>query len=158
MIPEEVRGLIGKTGDTVIMDVTRVDIKKIADAIEDHNPLYWDDEYARNTRYGSIIAPPGFFGWPEKWPPKGPNYTKLKEEMMAIIVKAGFARGLDGGCEYEFFMPIRAGDKLAATPKVVDVYERESKTGKMLISVQEVTYLNQNGATVAKRREILIHR
>ena len=44
------------------MEVEKGAIKKYADAVDDHNPLYWDDEYAKNSRYGSIIAPPGFFG------------------------------------------------------------------------------------------------
>jgi len=158
MIPEEVGKLIGKTGDTVIMEVERGAIKRLADAVGDFNPLYWDDEYARHSRYGSIIAPPGFFGWPTKWPEMGPTFSKLREEMLLTISKSGFPRGLDGGIEYEFFAPVRAGDTLAALPKIINVYERESKGGTMLFSVTENTYTNQNGTIVAKARQTMIHR
>jgi len=158
MIPEEVSRLIGRTGDTIIMEVEKGAIKRLADAIGDFNPLYWDDECARNSRYGSIIAPPGFFGWPTKWPEMGPTYSKLREEMQLAISKAGFPRLLDGGVEYDFFEPVRAGDKLAALPRIINMYERESKGTTMLFSVTEITYTNQNGALVAKARQTLIHR
>ncbi len=49
MIPEEVGTLIGRTVETAIMEVEKGAIKKLADALGDSNPLYWDDEYARSA-------------------------------------------------------------------------------------------------------------
>ena len=57
MLPEEITAFIGKSEETVIMEVEKGAIKKFADAVDDPNPLYWDEEYARGSRYGSIIAP-----------------------------------------------------------------------------------------------------
>jgi len=48
MISEEVTNLIGKVGDIMIMEVERGAIKRYADAVDDRNPVYWDEEYARN--------------------------------------------------------------------------------------------------------------
>jgi len=89
MVSEEVAKLIGKVGDIRIMEVEKGAIKRYADAVGDFNPIYWDEEYASNSRYGSIIAPPGFFGWPIRWSESGPTYTKLREELMAAIAQAG---------------------------------------------------------------------
>jgi acyl dehydratase len=61
MLPQEVIQLIGKKDETIIMEVEKGAIKKFADPIGDTNPLYWDEDFARNTEYGRIIAPPGFF-------------------------------------------------------------------------------------------------
>ncbi len=158
MIPEEVNKLIGRTGETIIMEVEKGAIKKMADAIGDSNLLYWDDEYARNSRYGSIIAPPGFFGWPTSWSVMGPTFSKLREEVNTVISKAGFPRILDGSIEYDFFAPVRAGDTLAALPKVINIFDRESKGTTMLFTITETTYTNQNGTLVAKARQTLIHR
>ncbi len=158
MIPEEVGKLIGRTGETMIMEVEKGAIKKLADAVGDPNPLYWNDEYARSSRYGSIVAPPGFFGWPTKWPEMGPTFSRLREELTTTISEAGFPRVLDGGIEYDFFAPVRAGDTLAALPKIINIFDRESKGSTMLFSVTETTYTNQNGALVAKARQTLIHR
>ena len=144
MLPEEVTELIGKVGDIRIMEVERGAIKRYADAVDDRNPLYWDEEYARDSRYGSILAPPGFFGWPTRWTGGMPAHTKLSDEVSAILAQAGYSRGLDGGIEYEFFCPVRAGDILTALPRIIDIYEREGKTGKMVFVVTEITYTNQN--------------
>ena len=158
MLTEEATKIIGKAGDVKIMEVEKGAIKKFADAVDDLNPFYVDEEYAKNSRYGSIIAPPGFFGWPTKWPKSGPTFTELREELIATMAKAGYPRLLDGGIEYDFFLPVRVGDTLSALMRVVSITERETKTGKIAFSVTEMTYTNQNGDLVAKERSTLIHR
>ncbi len=158
MPPEEVTSLVGKSGDTVIMEVEKGAIKRYADAVGDFNPIYWDEDYARNSRYGSIIAMPGFFGWPTRWPESGPNSSKLREELFAALAQAGFKRALDGGIEYEFLSPIRAGDVLTALPRMTSIAERETKKGTLVFSVTETTYTNQSGDLVARVRQTLIHR
>jgi acyl dehydratase len=160
LIPEQVGNLIGKAQAPVIYEVERGAIRKYADAIADRNPLYWDEEHARNSRYGSIIAPPGFAGWPTQWtgampflPPSGIRGTVLE-----TMAKLGYPRVLDGGVEFEFMLPVRAGDILVGSTKVLDIYERESKGSKMMFCVFEITYTNQNSAVAFKMRQTLICR
>ena len=74
------------------------------------------------------------------------------------MAKAGFPRLLDGGIEYEFYLPVRAGDILSAIQKIASITERETKTGKIAFSVTEMTYTKQNGDLVAKERSTLIYR
>jgi acyl dehydratase len=54
-------------------DATRLAIAKFAGGIGDTNPLWTDEEYAKQTRFGAIVAPPSWvlccfsglqFGWP----------------------------------------------------------------------------------------------
>ena len=166
MLPEEVTKLIGQATGARIFEVEKGAIKKFADAVDDPNPLYWDEEYARNSRYGSIIAPPGFFGWPTKWArgstfPLSPESVGSGEAVVdsrAILAEAGYGRTLDGGMEYEFFRPVRAGDTLATSAIVKDIIEREGKAGKLVFLITETTYINQNGDLVAKARQTSIHR
>ncbi len=158
MLSEEITKFIGKVGDITIWEVEKGAIRRFADVIDDQNPLYWDEEYARNSRYGSMIAPPGFFGWPTKWPREGPILSEAAAEVKVVLTRAGYGRNLDGGIEYEFFCPIRAGDVLTALPKITDIYEREGKTGKMVFRILETTYTNQNGDLVAKVRQTSISR
>ncbi|MFC1966389.1 MaoC family dehydratase N-terminal domain-containing protein [Chloroflexota bacterium] len=160
MLPEEVTRLIGKRGSVMILEVEKGAIKKFADAVDDQNPLYWDEEHARNSRHGAIIAPPGFFGWPTRWP-KGstfPLHTGITAEARDAASEAGYSRGLDGGMEYEFFTPVRAGDTLAASSMIKDIVEREGKTGKMVFLFTETTYTNQNGDLVARATHTSINR
>lgn len=158
MLPEQLTKLKGKAADVVIMEVEKGAIKKFADAVGDRNPLYWDEEYARSSRYGSLIAPPGFFGWPIKWTRASLTYTELSQEAGDIAAQAGYGRLLDGAIEYEFFCPVRAGDTLAAMERIVDIIEREGKAGKMVFVIREVTYTNQKGDLAAKARQIGIFR
>ena len=154
MLPEEVTQFIGKSTGVRVFEVEKGAIRRFADAVDDPNPLYWDEEYARNSRYGSIITPPGFFGWPIK---EG-GAMKTLDTFGGPLARAGFPRILDAGIEYEFFIPVRAGDILTAYTRVADITERAGRTGNMLIVTQESTYLNQNGDIVAKARSMLIGR
>lgn len=160
MIPEQVANLIGKAQAPVIYEVERGAIKKYADAIADRNPLYWDEEHARNSRYGSIIAPPGFAGWPTQWTGAMPFLPSggLRGTVLETMAKLGYPRVLDGGVEFEFILPVRADDILVGVTKVIDIYERESKGAKMFLSVFETTFTNQNGAVAFKIQQTLICR
>ncbi len=151
-ITDELRSMIGMATEPVIMEVERGAIRRYADAIGDPNPLFSDVEYARNSRYGEVICPPGFFGWPLK---RG-GMMELLGTIGGALFRAGVPRILDGGVDYEFFLPIRAGDILTSHGKFADFREREGRTGKMLFITMETTYLNQNGDLVAKARSTLI--
>lgn len=153
-IPEEVKAMIGTTTEPIIMEVERGAIRRYADAIDDSNPLFRDVEHAKKSRYGEIICPPGFFGWPLK----GGGLEQMMGTIMPAMMKAGLFRILDGGVDYEFFLPVRAGDILTSYGKLADVREREGRTGKMLLITLESTYLNQNGDKVAVARSTIIAR
>lgn len=166
MLPEEVTKFIGKSVGVFACEVEKGSIKRFADAVDDPNPLYWDEEYAAKSRYGSIIAPPGFFGWLVKLP-RGLTFQRptdisdppeVTENMREALAKAGYGRVLDGGIEYEFFQPVRAGDVLSAKSVIKDITGREGKTGNMAFVITETTYLNQSGETVAKSSATAIYR
>lgn len=153
MVPESLKQYIGKVDPPTIKEVEKGAIRRYAEAVGDPNPLYCDDEYAKKSRYGSIIAPPGFFGWATRPMSASEGLIGLME---ALIV-GGFAGILDGGMAYDFYLPVRAGDTLVASPKVKDVTEKEGKTRMMIVRF-ETTYFNQNGDLVARSYHTLIGR
>jgi hydroxyacyl-ACP dehydratase HTD2-like protein with hotdog domain len=57
---------------------------------------------------------------------------------------------IDGSIEMEFILPIRAGDVLVETTKIINIYEREIKSGKALFVQSEYLYRNQNGDVVLR--------
>ncbi len=158
MLSEKVEKLIGKSGDVVILGMEKGAIRKFADAIGDRNPLYWDDDYASKSSYEGLVAPPGFFGWPVIWTTVNPTFFPLREEVLATLSEEGFDRILDGGIEFDFIRPIKVGDILACLPKVKSFTERDSENGKMILSVVELIYTNQNALLVGRSRQTLIHR
>ncbi len=160
MLPEEVSRIIGQAGTVRVFQVEKGAIKKFADAVDDRNPLYWDEDYAAKSKYGGIIAPPGFFGWPPSWEENltFPIHTDIREVADRALAKLGAPRGLDGGIEYEFFLPVRAGDSLAVLPRIADIIERQGEKSRLYFIITELTYTNQNGDVVAISRHTNIRR
>ena len=159
MLPEEVTKFIGQaTGTTTIHEVEKGAIARYAEAVGDLNPLYLDEEYAKKSKYGSIIAPPGFFGWVVRRPRDTSAPEVIAGARGPNLAAAGYPRVLDGGMEYDFIKPIRAGDTLTSSSIIKDIVEREGRTGKMAFLIREATYTNQDGEVVAKTRGTSIHR
>lgn len=153
-LPEEIAKLIGQTTSTTY-ELEKGAIARFAEAVGDPNPLYWDEEYAGKSHHGSIIAPPGFFGWPVRR--RGEEPSDDLKSLVSNLAEAGYSRILDGGIEWDFFQPVRAGDKLTVTSLVKNIVERSGKTGRVLFLFREITYTNQNGETVAAARQTTIH-
>lgn len=154
LIPDKITSLIGQMSPPAVLKVEPGAITRYADAIDDPNPLYRDVEYARKSRYGEIICPPGFFGWPIKG--GGLEAGALMAKVLGAVFESGMMRILDGGVEFDFYIPVRAGDTLVVYGQFIDARERVGKSGKMLFLTMEQTYLNQNGDIVAKARNTLI--
>ena len=64
-------------------------------------------------------------------------------------------RVLHGEQEYEFLLPIHAGDALTAVSRIVDMYEKPGRRGgTMTFGVTETEYRNQRGELVARARSV----
>ena len=60
VITQDMRDAIGVESDPVVNEVEKGAIIKFAQAIGDHNPIYNDENAARSTKSGGLIAPPTF--------------------------------------------------------------------------------------------------
>lgn len=147
LITEELRSKIGVEGKPRAYEIEKGMIKQFARAIDDPNPLWQDEEYAKKSKYGGLIAPPALviaLGW-EDFQADGPRSG------------TGPNAGLHGGTELEYYQLIRAGDTITIINKLVDVRERGSKRlGRMAFLSYERTYKNQRQEVVAKCRQLLI--
>lgn len=150
LITDDLRKLIGVTLDTIIFKVEEGAIQRYAQAIGDPNPLYNDPDSASKTKYGRLLAPPGFTGWPVK-------AGRLSERLIESLAKAGApSRLLDGGIEFEFIEPIGAGDVLTATTKIASMTERETRLGKTMFTTLETTFVSKKGDLALKSRSTFI--
>jgi acyl dehydratase len=144
ILTDALKQLIGHAEEPLIYKVEEGAIQRYSRSVGDSNPLYNDIEYASNSVYGRLMAPPGFVGWPVT---SGFDMFQIVEKLIA----AGAPRGnLDGGVEYEFITPIGAGDILIAEIRIAKIEGRETKLGPTMITTIEVTYTNQRGATAMK--------
>jgi hypothetical protein len=140
-ITEDMRRQIGAESESWIVEFERGAIARYAEAIDDPNPMYRDEEHARNSSYLGIIAPPTFLGWPVN-PPQ------------SVRVSSPFPRRVTGGIEIICERPARAGEKLLATAKLADIYEKQGRpgVGRMLFQIIETTYRDLNGKVVVIKR------
>ncbi|MDO9333438.1 MAG: MaoC family dehydratase N-terminal domain-containing protein [Dehalococcoidales bacterium] len=118
-------------------------IKDFAKAINWPDPpnlLHVDEKYAEKTRFGGIIAPWSF-------------YTSLGRDVPRQRLPLPPARvGMNGGNDYEHFLPIRPGDVITTRSKIVDITEREGRAGKLIFTVSERTFTNQRDEVVGIAR------
>ena len=130
-LTEEMRQqAIGQKSAPRTIDVEKGAIIKFAAAIEDDNPVFSDEVAARDSRYGGLIAPPTFL-------------RSVGVDRPAFPYDMPFNRMLDGGSDWEYFYPVRAGDRITAISEIADVNERTGRMGLMIITTIVVTYRNQ---------------
>jgi len=155
-ILEHLKKYIGIESEPIVYSIDRGAVKFFADSLMDPDPLYCDDDYARTTKHGGVIAPPTFYG----------GATSLRN------VKAGDARtvsstniamppgwvGMNAGDDFHLLAPIRPGDTLTSREKVVDAYEKEGRSGHLIFVVVEKTFTNQHGQTALIRRGTSVFR
>jgi len=138
-------------------DVTIWAVLRYVAATEDPNPLWSDENYAKQTKWGGIIAPPtsvqvynsinrqfreqGGEPWPEILPFAPP-----------------FESTFFGSDEFEFFAPIRIGDAVSSEAVLGDVYEKQSRSGagRLVFIQHNMAYHNQRGEQLARHKCTLI--
>ena len=151
VITDEARALIDVEQSAVTVEVEKGALKKFARAAtwpESPNPLYFDEEHGKKTKWGGMIAAPTFctsFSW------LGEVLSKVNPTMGKYRV------GLNGGNEYEYHRPVRAGDVLTARPKLANLEEKpRDDGGVMLLMTLQADFFNQAKDPVLTARQTLI--
>jgi len=111
-------------------------IRNYVNGIGDINPLFRDEEYAKKTRYGRLVAPPSW---------------------LYSVFPTWVLQGLPGvhafhsGNDWEFYKPIFFGDTI--TPECIftgfDV-KGSQFAGRTVLEYQRANFYNQKGELVAK--------
>ena len=146
-LTDEVKALIGKVVETKVLDIDRTIIRYFAHAVGCKDPIFLDEDYARQQGYRSLVAPPGI-----------PAALIFQYEPLTSIsyAVAGPTRFLNGGNDVEYYDTICAGDTLTAATRITDISERAGSLGLTVYVIRETTYTNQDGKVVAKAHGTLI--
>ena len=145
LITEELRSKIGIESAPEVYEIEKGMIRRFVLAIDDPNPLWQDEEYARKSRYGGIIAPPTFV------------LTIGFDELQQVLESIPYGGLLHGSTELECYQPVRPGDTITVTTKITNIRERQDrKMGKMVFVTLDVTYKNQRQELVAKCQQMII--
>ena len=155
-MPNEVLAMIGLE-KVRHYDVTQRDIRRFAQAIGETDPLHFDENYARGTRYGGIVAPPLFcqmFTFEDVPPDRLPGDGSPVE----LDVPVPARRTVGGASSYEIFQRVRAGDRITARATLKDVSTKEGRSGKLYFIVVDTEFSNQKNEPVARETATYIKR
>lgn len=143
---EDLREKVDKAEKSVVIEIDKSMVRRFAQAIEDPNPLWQDEEYAKRTGSGGILVPPEFF-----------CTSMMSGGGCRPEVPLPYDRILDGGGDWEFLLPVEAGDTITSSSKLVELREKQGKSGKMLFLTFETLHKNQRNELVAKSRGVTIN-
>jgi len=141
---DDLRDEIGVEWEPGVYEIEKGMLRRFVQAIDDPNPLWRNEEYARKSRYGGIVAPPTFV------------LTIGFEQIQQILASIPSRTILHGDTTLEYYQPIRPGDVITATTKITNIRERQGEKGKTVFMTFEITYINQRQELVARCRQMIV--
>jgi len=130
-------------------------IKRWAIVTEDFNALWFDEEYAKQSRWGGIIAPPLFLLAINDGMGPAASFVRDIYRPDCVVNREkypNFRGSMQMNSDWEFFEPIRPGDKIDTKSKCTDIYWKQGKRYRLLFTFGETTYTNQKRQLVAHCR------
>jgi acyl dehydratase len=180
VMTEQVRALIGRTAERVpaspAWGIEREGLRLFCNAIMDPDPRYWDDDFARGTKFRGVVAPPIYCSYLARKTPAGADdpITRafaedpqsdgvggVRERVPGELppVPTALKRILNGGNEIELLQYPMLGDRIFSQARYADIREHATKDGSpMLVITTETTYTNQDGDVLCVLRASTIRR
>ncbi|HXJ80827.1 MAG TPA: MaoC family dehydratase N-terminal domain-containing protein [Candidatus Methylomirabilis sp.] len=179
VLTDEIRALIGVTAERVeasLWGIEREDLRRFTQAIMDPDPRYWDEAFAKGTKFGGIVTPPIYCTYLSRKTPPGADdpITRAFEhdadsdgiggvqaDRRGALppIPTSLKRILNAGNEIELYKYPTLGDRIFAQARYADIKERVGREGhRMLIITTETTYTNQNGEVLCILRASGIRR
>lgn len=155
-IPESVRGLVG-VEQTRRVQVTSHDIKRFAQAIGATDPVHYDEEHARTTRHGRIVAPP-LFCQALTYDDVPPEQLGADGSPVEINLDIPAQRAVGGSSDYRINRLVAAGETITVVSRLADVYAKQGRSGPLYMVVIDTDFRDEDGELVASETATYIKR
>ena len=158
IITPELRGWISrKTPLRQLEVISAADVRRYVDATGDGNPLWLDDDYARQAGYRGRLLPPILVGWVpfsfrEGTERANTDPTDLRRQ---LPLPGEYTNVRNAGSETEWVQPAYLGEQLSTQSTIVDIVGRQGKAGLGIYISQEEQVLNSKQEIVLRRRHTL---
>tara|TARA_Y100000588_G_C14219176_1_gene910240 strand:- start:370 stop:1494 length:1125 start_codon:yes stop_codon:yes gene_type:complete len=155
-------------------EVDKSSLRRMVNGIPDHDPLYWDEDFAGKTRFGGIVAPYVYPVEAYKVPPNLPD--QLEEEFAndpngsggvgdprlrrrdddetegesSRAIHPDLTAFFNGGQKYEIFRLLHLGEKCVAQTRPLDVYEKQGAKDRFVVSASRTDYWTTSGELVMR--------
>ena len=176
-LTDEVKAMMGVEGEFVEASwwvVEKEGLRRFTQALMDPDPTYWDEEFAKTTRYGEVVAPHIYATYLGRTPPSMDDpVTRAFQENPVSDGIGGVRRGrgslprvptdlvriLNAGNDMEIYQLPVLGDRIYSQARYGNIEERAGRDGAhMLIVTTETFYYNQRGDVLCITRASLMHR
>ncbi|MEE8470952.1 MAG: MaoC family dehydratase N-terminal domain-containing protein [Dehalococcoidia bacterium] len=159
-LPPELQEYVGRVSSFVEGpdEVNKAMIRHWCEMVEDANPLYTDEEYARNSEYGGIISPPPMLTtwvYPRWWPPVemppdvGPAQLDLPLGDFPIPAVIGLTE--------EYLLPVRPGDRIRYNTRLESISPlKRTRLGVGHFITTVNCYYNQRDELVGTTQYVLL--
>jgi acyl dehydratase len=129
-------------------------------ALDDRNPVYLDEELARTTRHGGIVAPPAML---QTWSMPSPKIEGIAERggspveipadnVLRALDAEGFTGTLATNSELEFARYLRPGDLLHVSNELESISTRKATgLGQGYFVTWVNTYRTDDGEVVGRQ-------
>lgn len=156
LLTDELKGWIGRESHYPAREeLGRASIRYFALALDDANPLYVDDAYAREAGYPSLVAPPTLVVETCQYAHRRPGEDGYIGHEWHLPISG--CRLIRAGNDYEFFRPVLPEDRIAVTWTLEDIVERPSSRGGTQLFVSSVAHhRDAGGELVAINRETIV--
>ena len=132
-------------------------IRHWCETLEDGNPLYLDQDYARSRGFDGLVAPLGSvmttfamaFRWP--WPPS--DREPARHIHYAVKELLDLPVGIINNIEIETGVPLQVGDRVSVSQRLVSISPwKKTRVGEGHFWTMDRLYRNQNGELVLRER------
>ncbi|GAB3043497.1 MaoC family dehydratase N-terminal domain-containing protein [Virgibacillus ainsalahensis] len=134
--------VIGKCSDKVKNIVERGMVRRFAESIGDSHPIFVDEAFGEQSRFGQNIAPPTF--------PRVFEYGEIDE---LYLPNKGLIHGEQ---TYHYERPLLVGETLYCYTKVADYYEKNGGNGLMGFIILERYGEDTQGKNIFTEKQVVI--
>jgi len=142
------KSLINKTYPPIIFDIEKQRVKFFSKATGQTDPVYFDEDAAKEKGFPSLLAPPTFLTTVSH-EQKNP-YQYLHD--LSIDMK----NVLHAGQSYKYHDLVFAGDQITMESKIKNMFDK--KNGSLQFIEFESMFLNQNKKLTAESLSTLVIR
>ncbi len=160
LITEEARRWADRSYPEVAFNVDARDIAKYAVAIGATDPIHFEREAAEEAGYRDVVAPSMFcyvirmqaynLVTKDRLEPDG----SPSDDVPPLETK----RAMAGETNLEVLAPVVAGDVITVRKRLVDMYEKEGRSGPLVFVDMEYVFTRDDGDEVARERFTRIYR
>ncbi len=157
LLTPEVRALIGHESppERNRFPISEEMALDLADATQDYNPLYTNRDHAEASRFGGLLCPP-LATWKDIVPPIG--FFGAGQESHFEVPLPFNSYGLNGGSDWQFLRPAYVGSWITRRFRILDIYEKEGRSGTLVFVVREEQQTDDQGQLINLAKRVSIHR